>query len=86
LGEIPDLAESLVLVEEAYDAGASEVFVVKIEKYDHRMENSGTLVVRLPKTAKRRKKALEWCNEQNGYQGFDPEDDEGQEWVVVSLD
>ena len=85
LGEIPDLAESLALIEEAYGAGVAEVLVVKI-KSDDRMENSGTLVVRLPKATRKRKKALDWCNEQNGYQGFDPEGDEGQEWVVVSLD
>jgi hypothetical protein len=50
------------------------------------MENTGTLVVRLPKAIKKRKKALDWCNEQNGNQGFDPESDEGQEWAVVRLD
>lgn len=85
LGEIPDLAESLALIEEAYGAGVAEVLVVKIEG-DDRMENTGTLVVRLPKAIRKRKEALGWCNEQNGYQGFDPEGDEGQEWVVVRLD
>ncbi|HVM60651.1 MAG TPA: toxin-antitoxin system YwqK family antitoxin [Verrucomicrobiae bacterium] len=85
LGEIPNPDESLALVEEAYSAGAAKVLVVKIGG-DGGMENSGTLVVRLPKSDNKRRQALDWCNEQNGWQGFDPEDDEGQRWVIVRLD
>ena len=44
------------------------------------------LLAKLPASGKKRKSALAWCNEQNGFQGFDPEDDIEQEWMVVQLD
>ncbi len=85
LGELPDLQESLALVDDAYSEGVSELFVVKVGSNEG-FENTGTLLVQLPKSGRKRKNALAWCNEQNDFQGFDPEDDEGQEWMIVQLD
>ncbi len=86
LGEIPSWKESLALVEEAYAESVAELFVVKVTDYGEGLQNTGTLLARLPVEGRKRKKALAWCNEQNDFQGFDPESDEGQEWVVVQLD
>jgi len=86
LGELPDQTESMALIDDAYRAGVSQVLVARICRDDSGRANSGTLLVQLPSVPKKRKKALDWCNEQNGYQGFDPEDDTGQEWIIVALD
>jgi hypothetical protein len=86
LGEIPSWKESLALVEEAYAENVTELFVVKVVDCGDGLQNTGTLMARLPAKGKKRKKALAWCNEQNGFQGFDPEEDGGQKWMIVQLD
>jgi hypothetical protein len=86
LGEIPSWRESLALVEEAHAEGVEELCVVKVADDGDGLQNTGILLARLPAKGRKRKTALAWCNEQNGFQGFDPEDDRGQDWISVQLD
>lgn len=86
LGEISSAEESLALVDEAYSEKVEELFVVKVQRGDDGLENTGTLLARLPADPKKRKRAVGWCNQQNEFQGFDLEDDHGQVWMIVQLD
>ncbi|HEY9510189.1 MAG TPA: toxin-antitoxin system YwqK family antitoxin [Verrucomicrobiae bacterium] len=86
LGEISSQEESLALVDEAYSEKVGELFVIKVQRGDDGLENSGLLLAKLPTNLKKRKRAIAWCNQQNEFQGFEPEEDQGQEWIVVQLD
>ena len=86
LGEMENTEDSVALVNEIYETGATEVLAVEIGSSPDGVQNTGKLLVRLPDEPKARRKVLAWCNEQNGHEGFDPDHDFGQEQVLVGLD
>lgn len=85
LGESRDQESSLDIVNELYLAGATNVLVADITKYDENSENASILVVHLPKNTKLRSQVLATAHEV-GEAGFDAETDVGQAYIVVKLD
>lgn len=93
LGQCGSRERSLELAREIYQAGAQEVWVVDIERYevaqlegDQLRANSGKLVVRLPTDSRMRRRFFRWEAKQSTSLGFDPRRDEGQEYLFVPLD
>ncbi len=86
LGELPDQESSIELAEEVYALGATKVWAVKIDNYGPDGENTGKLIVSLPKEPRKRKKVFAWCGEWAEQTGYDPEEDVGQEHLFVMLD
>ncbi|MBE7500045.1 MAG: hypothetical protein HS113_06980 [Verrucomicrobiales bacterium] len=86
LGELPTTAASIEIVQELYALGAARVTAVNIATYDTGEENTGKLIVSLPKESSARARVFEWCAEQAEQLGFEPERDVGQEHVFVMLD
>jgi hypothetical protein len=86
LGELETNESSIDLVNEAYKAGAVEVIAVDIETYPDGSQNTGRLVVVLPKQQAPRKETLRWCNKQSEQLGLPPEDEFGQTYALVMLD
>ncbi len=87
LGELASTAVSVRLVNTIYRAGATTVWAVKINMSPDGMENTGKLVIELPREAAARRQVLEWARRRSKGQGFDEEvTDEGQHYVFVMLD
>lgn len=86
LGELATREASIELVKEVYDLGASKVMAVKIDRYPDGQENTGKLVICLPKEKVARKKLFAWAAEKAEKQGYDPEPDAGQKHLFVMLD
>jgi hypothetical protein len=86
LGELSSTGESILLVKEAYDAGAVEVLAIEIDEYESGQENTGKLILKLPSEAELRKRVFQWCADQAEAQGYEGEKDEGQTHIFVSLD
>ncbi len=86
LGELETNESSTDVVTEAYEAGAVEVIAVDIETYPDGSQNTGRLVVLLPKAEAQRKQTLAWCNKQSELLGLPPEDEFGQKYALVMLD
>ncbi len=86
LGELPTTRQSLELAEEAYTAGAVTVLAVEINDCENGQQNSGKLVIELPKAKAKRKRIIAWVNEQAELQGFDPESDNGETHLFLPLD
>ena len=85
LGELSTTEESVALVKEAYEAGAVEVLAIEIDQYDE-MENTGKLIVKLPREPAPRERVFRWCGNQAEAQGFDAEKDSGQTHLFIMLD
>lgn len=85
LGELRTTEESVAEVDELYRAGAVKVTLVDIDYYDED-ENTGKLVVTLPKDLQARAKVLAWCAKWARATGYDPETDIGQKYVFVMMD
>jgi hypothetical protein len=83
LGEDTDAVASRKIADSFYKAGASKVWVFDINEQD---QNSGRLMVELPDDSRKRKATLRVCNKWGAKQGFDPDKDEGQRYVLVMLD
>lgn len=86
LGEIPTTAASLALVQELYGLGATQVTAVNIQTYETGDENTGKLIVSLPKETSARARVFVWCAKWAEQLGFEPECDSGQEYIFVMLD
>jgi hypothetical protein len=86
LGELPTTATSIAMVEELYSLGATRVTAVDITDYDTGEQNTGKLIVSLPKESSARARVFEWCAEQVEQLGFEPERDVEQEHVFIMLD
>jgi hypothetical protein len=76
--------EALSFVELLYEHGAVEVLVTGIYDEDWRIESEGgpyadTLIIRLPSDPRIRDGLFELANEEMSQEGFDPENDDGQE-------
>lgn len=77
--------EAVAEIQKLYALGATKVWVVEIEE-DEDLEESGKLVVELPKNKESRADVFEWSAYWATTQGFDPETDTGQAHVFVMLD
>jgi len=88
LGELPDTASSLALVEAIYSAGALHVEAVEIDDYPEmgNCQNTGKLVITLPSDPAARLRVFEWSAPIAVSLGFDPEPDNGQKYLFVALD
>ena len=86
LGELTTNAESLKLANEIYQAGAIHVYAIEIDKYPHGSENTGKLVIELPKDNGSRNKVINWAARIAHDQGFDAYSDVGQQYIFVMLD
>jgi hypothetical protein len=79
LGELPTPQASIEIAKEIYDLGASKATAVKIDGYPDWQENTGKLVISLPKEKAARKKLFGWAADRAEEQGYDPEPDVGPE-------
>lgn len=86
LGELPSTAASCELVRQLYSLGAVRVTAVEIDIYDSGEENTGKLIVNLPRDKIARSELFAWCGEWAHELGFDPEEDVGQDHLLVMLD
>jgi hypothetical protein len=88
IGELPDTESSLALVEALYSAGALHVEAVEIASYPRmgNRQNTGKLVVTLPSESAARLRVFAWSAPIAASLGFDPEPDNGQEYLFVALD
>lgn len=85
LGVIGSTKESIEFVEEAFEAGAVQVFAVEIDDEDD-FENTGKLCIELPDNLLLRTKILDWTGKIAAEQGYEQEPDVGQRYVFVMLD
>jgi MORN repeat variant len=86
LGEASSQEESIRLVKELYDSGAASVHAVEINGTSTQDQNSGRLVIELPKDHKARQKLFNICKIYARKQGFDPDQDLGQQYLLLMLD
>lgn len=93
LGELASTEDSISLAEEAYRAGAVEVWVVDISRAtlskvegNVNRASGGKLIVRLPQDPLARKRFFRWEAKQAHALGFDARRDEGQTHLFVPLD
>jgi hypothetical protein len=86
LGEATTQNDSIELVESLYKAGAITVWVFDIDGGSDEEQNSGRLLIELPRNQSMRKKLFSKCAEITVEQGFDPEEDTGQKYILVMLD
>jgi len=68
-----------------YRLGARRVWAVEIDREDE-FENTGKLVLQLPKLPAKRKGLFAWAAQRARRTGHEPYMDEGQEYVFVMLD
>jgi len=86
LGEAQGKESSISLVESLYKKGAKSVWVLDIDDSLDEEQNSGRLLIELPKNRIERYKLLAKCAEIGVENGFDPEPDTGQEYTLLMLD
>lgn len=77
--------ESLELIEQLYQAGAKEVWAVRFDR-NPPYESINTLIVTLPDDPEARERVFAWSNEQAEGQGFDSDEDYGQQHLFVWFD
>jgi hypothetical protein len=85
LGELSH-ARSRKLIERLAELGAKRMSVCDIDQYDNGEENTGHLVVELPKDSVKRKSLFCEVDRLAAKQGFRGEFDNGQQYVYVGLD
>lgn len=86
LGECQSQEDSIELVKGIYTLGAVKVWVFDIDGEPDEEQNSGRLIVELPKDSQKRQQVLEKCGEIGEELGFDPEEDTGQKYTLLMLD
>ena len=85
LGEL-NQESSVELVEEVYALGSTKVWAVEIDRSDFDAQNTGKLIVSLPKENEKRQKIFKWSAQLAEPLGFDAEVDVGQEHLFLMLD
>ena len=78
--------ESVHLADAAYSAGAKAIFAVDIDHYPGDGENTGHLIVELPRAPASRRAVVEWAAPIAHEQGYDAYGDVGQKFIYVKLD
>jgi MORN repeat variant len=86
LGEARGQKASTGLVRKLYSLGAIGVHAVDIQGGNNQEQNSGRLVIELPKEPENRKKLLKFCGQLAREAGFDPDPEMGQRYVFLMLD
>jgi hypothetical protein len=86
LGEAKSREAGIALVKSLYKIGAIKVLVFNIDIIPTGEQNSGRLIVELPKGSTERANLLAKCAEIGAEQGFDPEPDYGQRYTILMLD
>lgn len=78
--------ESVQLVQEIYDCGATKVWAVRFDR-NPPYESINTLILELPADKKKRRAVFDWSNTKMEEQGFDtPTEDYGQRHVFLWFD
>ncbi len=85
LGELVTTAESLQVVDDAYAAGAVRVIAAEIDQYPEG-ENTSKLVIVLPDEIEERAALFRWAAPIAEQQGFDPDEDCGQDYLFLMVD
>jgi len=85
LGEDHRAENSIEFVKSLYEAGAVKVWVLDIS-VDELGQNSGRLIVEMPKECQLRERVFAICDEVARDSGYDPECDCGQEFRLLMLD
>jgi hypothetical protein len=85
LGEL-DWAASKRLVRRLSAMGCTGIFACEVDQCDDGTENTGHLVVRLPKAAKVRAKVFKFIDELAHETGYEGPLDDGQQFAYVKLD
>jgi len=93
MGQLRDRPYAAGNVNSLHKAGAVRVVVSRIRRHfrefvdgDETLENSGHLVIELPITAAIRRRLFRMEAKQARSQGFDPEVDSGQQFLLLVLD
>jgi len=86
LGECQNQEDSVEFVNEFYKVGAVRVWVFDIDGKPDEEQNSGRLIIELPKNSQKRKKLLDKCGEIGEELGFELEPDTGQKYTLLMLD
>jgi hypothetical protein len=86
LGEATGQSASLQLVRKLYALGAVSVHAVEIDGAEGDDQNTGRLVIELPKDDETREKLLQFCGRLARKLGFDPDPDVGQRYILLMLD
>lgn len=87
IGACETNADSMKLVKTLYEAGASEILAVHIQKVLRRnAHQTGKLVVKLPQEPEPRKAIFDWCRQQGDSLGFSPDPDRGESHLFLLLD
>lgn len=86
LGECQSKEDSIELVNKLYKLGAVKVWIFDVDGKPDEEQNSGRLIIELPKNPKKRQRVLEKCGEIGEELGFEPEPDTGQKYTLVILD
>ena len=86
LGECTRQEDSVGLVQDFIKIGAVKIWTFDIEGGADEEQNSGKLVIELPRDENKRKTILEKCGEIAKAMGFDSEPDTGQKYTFLMLD
>ena len=79
-------SDSLFFIEKAYRIGAKAVIAVEITAYPAGSLNTGRICVEMPDDPESRARVLSWAASVAEEQGFDGENDDGQQFVFLMLD
>jgi len=86
LGEATNQEDSIDFVKMLYRLGAVRVNAVEIQGDSDGEQNTGRLVIELPRDKKSRTKILKLCGKLAQEQGFDPTPDARQQYLFLMLD
>ena len=86
VGPVSTTEGSITLIEEAYSAGARRVFVVELSPATDGRQSTDKLLVMMPEKIEDRERVLAWSNELAEDDGYSPDADWGQEYLIVWFD
>jgi antitoxin component YwqK of YwqJK toxin-antitoxin module len=85
VGEAIEQEESIRLIKKLYNLGAVSVHAVEIDGGPADDQNTGRLVIEMPREKLARAKLLRFCGTLAREEGFDPESDLNQDYVLLML-
>ena len=86
IGQATSRRKSLNLVRKLYDCGAINVQAVEIDGAEEEEQNAGKIVIEIPKDKDGRKAIFKIAGKIARKQGYDPEQDVGQQYCFLMLD
>ncbi len=78
--------ESIRLVKKLYGLGAVAVHAVEIDGEPAEEQNTGRIVIELSQDQEKRRELLKFCGKLARKEGFDPDPDVGQRYMLLMLD